>query len=183
MKKKANWADKSGRNSIWLTPPQLLVPVGSYFPGGRIPLDPATLPSNPTNAERFFTERDDGLTRPWDGPVFVNPPYSRTRKSQRVPPIRLWAAKIHEEALRGQEILALLPCGARFSTAYWQDCILGAKELNALCFIRGRVKFINGRTGKIGKQNTYDSMFYGFNVSWRRFKKAFSALGVCRRVL
>lgn len=91
--------------------------------------------------------------------------------------IVLWALKIHTEARRGVPIIALLPCGARFGTEYWQQHIL-INELKAVCFVRGRIKFINGATGLPGKGNNYDSMFYGFNVDVDRFAAAFKPLGV-----
>lgn len=92
-------------------------------------------------------------------------------------PIVLWTKKIHLEVRRGVELIALLPCGARFSTEYWQSHILIA-ELRAMCFVRGRIKFIDGKTGKIGKGPNYDSMFYGYNVQVDRFASALKPLGV-----
>lgn len=171
--------DKVASNNIWLTPDSALDPVRRYAPIG---LDPCTEASNPSGAAHFFTAEDDGLAQPWGGRglVFVNPPYSLTavekERGQKIPPIRLWSRKIHEEAKRGVVIVALLPCGARFSTGYWQDNIL-IQELRAVCFVRGRVKFINGLTGKPGKGNNYDSMFYGFNVDVDRFAAVFKSLG------
>jgi phage N-6-adenine-methyltransferase len=170
--------DKVARNNIWLTPEAALAPVRRYE---TIGLDPCTQPSNPVGALHFFTAADNGLERPWSGHglVYVNPPYSLTAKEKRLklePPIRPWSRKIHAEAACGVPIVALLPCGARFSTEYWQDNIL-VPELVVACFWRGRIKFINGRTGKPGKGNNYDSMFYGFNVDVERFAWAFAPHG------
>jgi len=90
----------------------------------------------------------------------------------------LWAVKIHQEVRRGVELIALLPCGARFSTDYWQEHIL-IHELRALCFVKGRIDFIDGATGLPGKGNNYDSTFYGFNVNRSRFCSAFASTGAC----
>jgi phage N-6-adenine-methyltransferase len=90
--------------------------------------------------------------------------------------IVLWAMKIHAEVSRGVELIALLPCGARYSTNYWQDHIL-VDELRSVCWVRGRIKFINGQTGLPGKGNNYDSKFYGFNVDQTRFGAAFKRTG------
>ena len=177
-----NWVDKVASNNIWLTPPEALAPVLAYTGPDGIGLDPCTESSNPSDAEHFFTEDDDGLTQDWRGKgvVFVNPPYSLTADDkaggQTIPPIRLWAEKIHLEARRGVVILSLLPCGARFSTKYWQQHVL-TNELRAVCFWRGRIKFVNGTTGLTGKGNNYDSMFYGFNVDVERFTAAFVDCG------
>lgn len=210
-----NWVDKKASNNEWWTPGRVNDRTRVYC-RGPIPLDPATDPSNPTRALRFYTGKDDGLVLPWDAPVvFVNPPYSMVHYSQKSKNeaeaevrkaeaqrilialkdkgevlfglrradvsslIVLWAAKIHLEARRGVPILALLPCGARFSTAYWQDHIL-IPELRSVCFVRGRLKFINGETGEIGTgQNNYDSMVYGFNTDAEQFVVAYGPLGTC----
>ena len=46
---------------------------------GEIKLDPATSEEaqKTVKATDYFTEKDDGLTREWDGKVFLNPPYHR----------------------------------------------------------------------------------------------------------
>lgn len=173
-----NLVDKIALNNVWLTPESALRPVRSYAPIG---LDPCTLPSNPAGAQHFFTEKENGLLLPWDGYglVYVNPPYSQTEEEKarkEPPPMRIWAKKIHDEAARGVTIIALLPCGARYSTGYFQDHAL-CHEMCAMCFHRGRVPFINGLTGKVGKQNNYDSQYIGYNVERPRFGAAFRDVG------
>lgn len=46
--------------------------------GLRFDLDVAAPPGGPWHVpcERFYTAQDDGLTSPWDGLVWCNPPYS-----------------------------------------------------------------------------------------------------------
>lgn len=165
----AERADKVADFVDWRTPQPLLDRVRDYF-GGPIPLDPAAEPTNWTRAERFFTPEEDGLARTWDAwGVFVNPPYGKF--------IRAWTGKIAEEAAKGTAIIALLPCGARFSTKYWQHDILNG-TLTCACFVRGRVPFV-GPDGKPVKANTYDSMLYGFNADLAQFARAFKTLGKC----
>ena len=54
-------------------------------------------------ARVHLTEEDDGLSVPWRGTVFVNPPYGRT--------LATWVAKAHSEVESGQArtVVALLP--------------------------------------------------------------------------
>ena len=165
-----NFADKSCSTGGWYTPAKVLDPIRCYF-GGVIPLDPCTLPTNPTEALEFFTPEDDGLAKPWGGygGVFVNPPYGVKNRFHD------WVSKIHEEAENGEAIIALLPCGSRFETRYWQEDILN-EFLDALCFIKGRVPF-EDETGKPHKNNTYGSLLYGFGVDVNRFTEAFWELG------
>lgn len=156
--------DKSCHSTVYITPPLILDLVREYF-GGTIYLDPATEPGNPTGAQFFFTEADNGLIQDWDHPVFVNPPYGRV--------LQEWAEKIGLEAARGTNIVALLP-GQRFETAYWQEHIL-RPELAAIVFIRRRVPFLRpDGTRAVG--NPYGSMLYVFNGSQSRLS-AFRTLG------
>lgn len=167
----------------WLTPERVLAPVRAYC-GGPIGLDPATAWSNPTGALAYLSgpagsgSGTDGLRASWSDlvserasrVVFLNPPYGKD--------LKLWCAKLHAEADAGVEILSLLPCGARFSTRYWQEHIFTG-ALDAVCFVRGRVSFIDTTTGKPTRGNIYDSALYGYNVRRARFTQAFSTLGKC----
>jgi len=53
-------------------------------------------------ARRYYTEGDDGLTQPWDGLIFMNPPYSQAKP---------WVEKF----MRHGNGIALLP----FSKSQW----------------------------------------------------------------
>jgi site-specific DNA-methyltransferase (adenine-specific) len=166
--KSINWVDKQCATPEWFTPESILECVRAYY-AGPIPLDPATHPSNPTKALRFYTQADDGLKQPWTDPVFINPPYGKE--------IRLWCEAIHNWSLTNVPIVALLPCGARFSTKYWQQHIL-SERLQAVCFVRSRVKFLR-EDGSVGGQNPYDSAIYLYNGTPTKFQEAFGKLGKC----
>jgi hypothetical protein len=172
----------------WQTPPEIIDAVRAYF-GGRIPLDPATAPDNPTGAVRFcarpqapidrgpslFGERDqggelvstDGLSIPWDAGVWLNPPFGKA--------LRSWLLKVEHEAARGTVIIALLPC-ARWEQGYMHTLLSAAC---AAMFFRGRIAFISTLDGERVGGNPYASMLLGFNVDLERFRSAFLALGAC----
>ena len=59
-------------NDVVLTPKLVFDQLGVKFD-----LDPAH-PPFPTNVpcKRYYTEKDDGLAQPWEGLVWLNPPYS-----------------------------------------------------------------------------------------------------------
>jgi len=178
--------EKTGNSNRWLTPNKVLDPIRAYF-GGFIPLDPCNEPGNPTRARHSFTEEQDGLIRDWSGydGWFCNPPYSLTpamqARGESRPPFQLWCAKIHAASLAScAPGIALLPCGARFSTRYFQDHILNPSS--AVCFVRGRIQFIDAHSGTPRKgQNNYDSAIYGFNVDTQHFEDCLRELGVCYR--
>ena len=59
----------------WLTPPELIAALGEFD------LDPCAPPPNrrpwPT-AKQHYDKAMDGLSKPWFGRVWCNPPYGRT---------------------------------------------------------------------------------------------------------
>lgn len=169
-----NWVDKECKDTIYLTPEKILAPVRLLL--GDF-LDPATEPNNPTKAKWFYTEKDNGLGKTWFPlNTWLNPPYGSE--------IKHWCEKIHNEAVLGTQIVSLLPCGARYSTKYWQNHIL-VPELEMICFIRGRVKFLR-RDGTVAPQNPYDSQicYYPGNTGdIKRFKELFQDLGTCLEVI
>lgn len=63
----------NAKSHIWLTPPDLLAKIGPFD------LDPCAAPSPrpwPTAAEHYEAPGQDGLSLPWTGRVWLNPPYS-----------------------------------------------------------------------------------------------------------
>jgi len=175
MAKKLNLTDLQCKDTVYITPDEILDPVRAYF-DGPIPLDPATQPDNPTKAVSFATGSStdpgslgDGLSVCWadHGKVFVNPPYGKGMKH--------WCEKICTETVLGAEIIALLPCGARFGTRYWQNFIFNP-GLDATMFYKGRVSFLRP-DGTAATQNPYDSQILLFNGDIERFAEKFKHLG------
>lgn len=79
----------NGRN--WGTPPEVFDPLNREF---GFTLDPCCSSMATSKCGRFYTERDDGLTKSWAGErVFMNPPYGRE--------IYAWTRKAREEARGG----------------------------------------------------------------------------------
>jgi phage N-6-adenine-methyltransferase len=125
-------AGNSSTSETWTTPKELLEPLYSVF--GVFDLDPCSPSSNsrtaPVKAKVYYTEADDGLSLPWFGNVFCNPPYGRA--------LRHWVTKAYEESRCGntQTIVMLIP--ARTDTTFWHQSIVGKA---AILFLKGRLKF------------------------------------------
>ena len=114
----------SSATAEWPTPQDLFDDLSRSY--GGFTLDPCATQEN-AKCARFFTKEDDGLTQPWTGKVFMNPPYGRE--------IGLWVKKAWEESLKGTLVVCLLP--ARVDTRWWHDY---AKR-GHVHFLRGRLKF------------------------------------------
>ena len=114
----------------WSTPPELVDRIAEEF--GTFDLDPCA-ESHTAKASRFYTIDDDGLTQPWHGRVFVNPPYSD---------IRPWCEKAREEtdAGRATVVVCLLPSAT--DTRWFHESVLPYAEVR---FLQGRVRFIGWR--------------------------------------
>jgi len=122
----------SSTSMLWQTPMELLEVL--YEALGPIDLDPCSpTPHRATasvKARVYYTEADDGLSLPWHGTVFLNPPYGRQLKE--------WVAKADAEVFCGNArmVAALLP--ARTDTRYWHQHVAG---IATVFFLRGRLTF------------------------------------------
>jgi len=129
-----NWNESvhaSSKAHDWRTPEEILKPV-RQMAGGTIGLDPCADTNNHTGALSWFDgEAHNGLTKDWlgQGLVYANPPYGRSLID--------WAAKFAFEGKSIKDLLTLTP--ARTDTSWWHDHMITA---NAICFWKGRVKFI-----------------------------------------
>jgi phage N-6-adenine-methyltransferase len=84
-------------------------------------------------ARLLLTVEDDGLTVPWRGRVFVNPPYGRV--------LAQWVHKCAAESADARAVVvALLP--ARPDTRWWHEHVAGAADV---FMIRGRLRFGDGQ--------------------------------------
>jgi len=121
----------SSETPEWYTPRHVVDAVARAL--GTIDLDPCAEPAKGVPATQHLTPADDGLTHPWNGRVYMNPPYGRS--------IGDWTGKLRDEHAAGRvtEAIALLP--ARTETDWW--AVLDAEWV---CFIHGRLSFSDGDT-------------------------------------
>jgi hypothetical protein len=119
-----------GESVIWLTPPCIIQSLGVFD------LDPCAAPSPrpwPT-AQRHFELPEDGLSLPWKGRVWLNPPYDEN--------IGKWMEKM---ALHGSGIALIF---ARTEIEVWQRWVWPYAD--KILFIAGRLSFYfpDGTKGK-----------------------------------
>lgn len=111
----------------WATPPGVIAALQAEF--GQFDLDPCCR-AETAKAPTFYTEADDGLSKPWFGSVFLNPPYSKPAP---------WLEKAIQETSSGSArlVVALLP--VRTDTRWFHSLV---KDQAQIKFIQGRVKWL-----------------------------------------
>ena len=116
--------DPEQRSVEWYTPPHIFAALGISFdldpcaPVGGVPWIPAAA---------HYSREDDGLKRPWDGRVWLNPPYGREAA--------LWVDRLVQH---GDGIALVF---SRTDAAWFQRAAAAA---DAVCFIAGRLSFVAG---------------------------------------
>ena len=121
MNGSALFSSKSGE---WSTPPDFFQVLDREF---HFTLDACASPEN-AKCARYYTKEQDGLSLPWTGTVWCNPPYGRE--------VGHWVEKAFRSAGEGATVVLLLP--ARTDTRWFHRYLYGRAELR---FVQGRLKF------------------------------------------
>lgn len=112
-----------GESCEWYTPPHIFEALGLSF--GMDPCaPPGGLPWIP--AERAYSIEDDGLSLPWLGTVWLNPPYGEETAR--------WMRRL---VAHGDGVALVF---ARTETRWFHETVPSA---DAVCFIAGRLTFVD----------------------------------------
>lgn len=114
-----------GKTSEWWTPPVVFDALGLTF--DLDPCAPELPDADWIPATRRITAAQDGLSRPWAGRVWLNPPYGKQAGT--------WVEKLAEH---GWGIALVF---SRTDVRWWHRAVPRA---TAVCFIEGRLTFIAG---------------------------------------
>lgn len=110
----------SMQSDVWLTPRHIVERLGNFD------LDPCSIDSHPWQiAPTWYTKERDGLSQPWFGRVWLNPPFGQEKW--------LWMARLAEH---GNGIALIPACTetAGFFATVWRCA-------DAICFLEGRPHF------------------------------------------
>ncbi|WP_087064465.1 DNA N-6-adenine-methyltransferase [Intestinibacillus massiliensis] len=115
---------------LWATPQDFFDELDTEF---GFTLDACALPEN-AKCDQYYTPDQDGLSQPWSGTVWCNPPYGRQ--------VARWVEKASHSAEAGATVVMLLP--ARTDTRWFHQYIYGHAETR---FVAGRIKFGGAKYG------------------------------------
>lgn len=113
---------QKAKTETWLTPRFILDALGPFD------LDPCSAPNPnlwPTAREHFTFPHQDGLTLPWSGRVWLNPPYGNA--------LGRWMGKLAAHGTGTALIFARTETDAFFETVW--------READAVMFLHGRLHF------------------------------------------
>jgi hypothetical protein len=161
----------SARRDNWRTPPRYLEAARAVL--GEIDLDPASseVANQTVKATRYFTREDDGLSQPWQGRVFCNPPYGKSANQSNQ---GLFAAKLVAEYEAGRVRAAIL----LVNLYYGYEWFAPLRE-RPMCLVDHRICFIDPATSEEGDEAKASSAFIYFGSECRQFFKVFCQFGYC----
>lgn len=117
----------------WGTPPQLIRKFEQAV--GEFDVDPCSGCEPEPIAETRYTKEDDGLSQPWHGTVWCNPPYSD---------IGPWLKKAYTETHNGDADLVFCLIPVRTSASWFHEW--GTRS-DILTFVEGRLHFVRPSGG------------------------------------
>lgn len=164
--KKVRGTQGTGENE-WYTPSKYIEAARSVL--GEIDLDPA---SNDTaqeivRASTYLTKEENGLVQPWEGRVWLNPPYAQ-------PMISEFVSKMVEE-YKSRRVTAAIMLTHNYTDTEWFH--EAASVASAICFTRRRIKFISPDGEEASPTQGQAFFFFG---GWARtglFYEVFSEFG------
>jgi len=154
-----------GRNE-WYSPQHVVDAARRVM--GSIDLDPASCyhANQIVRATGYYTRADDGLSLPWRGRVWLNPPYDTFAPK--------FFVKFCEEYEAGRIPMACLLLGVHHLTTKWFQRIEGFAALVSLP--AGRLKF-TGRNAH-GNEPMHGSAILGVGVNPDLFRREFGEIGI-----
>lgn len=155
----------SGEND-WYTPPAYIEAAREVM--GGIDMDPASseLANTIVQAPVYYTAQTNGLNKKWAGRVWMNPPYSKDL-------VHLFTAKLLEHLVGGDINAACVLVNNATDTGWCQPLL---KNCNAVCFPKGRVKFIDKEGTPSGAPLQGQAIFY-FGEDPESFREHFGGFG------
>lgn len=155
-------------NDEWCTPSYIVEAARTVM--GGIDVDPASNDSaqETVMANTYFTKENSSLEQPWNGRVWMNPPYSRV--------IKQFVEKLVTEVTEGRTTEFCVITN-NSTDAKWFHSLLHISH--SVCFTGGRIAFL--RDGNPVGNNTKGQAIFYFGPNHVDFAEAFSWYGTVLR--
>jgi len=133
---------------------------------GSINIDPASnkFAQETVQADIYYTKEEDGLNKPWQGNIFLNPPYSSGV-------IDKFIEKLLDEIDDNKQ--AILLTNNNTDTKWFASAATACK---CLCFTRGRINFYQSDGNITSPTNGQTFFYFGYNTN--KFKDIFRDVGL-----
>jgi len=164
---KPHVSNNSGENE-WYTPACYIESARVVM--GSIDIDPASseIANKTVKATKYYTKDDDGLTKEWAGNVWLNPPYAQPLISQ-------FSQAIVEKLTEYTQIIILVN---NATDTQWLHQIM--KISDAICFVNGRIKFVDMAGNPSGAPLQGQCIIY-IGDNDEGFHNEFQKYGLCLR--
>lgn len=151
----------------WYTPSYIAEPARKVL--GSIDLDPAScaIANTVVKATRFFDKTTNGLLLPWQGNVWLNPPYS-----DPLPWIEHLFKQYSNANLRSALVLLNTANSPKWSQLLWQSN-------SNVCLFNSRIRFWRPDRPE-GKTGDRDQMLWYIGPKVELFSQTFDAYGAIR---
>lgn len=158
-------AKGTGENE-WYTPEKYIGLAKQVL--GEIDLDPASSAKAQltVGAARYISANENGLNQEWHGRVWLNPPYAQPLISQFV-------EKLVDERASGNVDAAILLTHNYTDTGWFHK---GCEIADAICFPRGRIKFVDGEGNDCAPTQGQAFTYFGEDVE--KFAAVFGQIGL-----
>ena len=149
----------------WYTPGDIIEAARACM--GGIDLDPASsvVAQQTVRATTFYDMQADGLTKPWSGRVWLNPPFA-------TPLIGPFIDKVTTEPLV-QACVLVNNC----TETKWAQVLV--RRAASVCLFAGRVRFLDRTGTDVPGTPLQGQMLAGIGVNVQRFNEAFGDMGTC----
>ena len=163
-KEKPHVTFNSGNNE-WYTPEKYIEMARAVL--GEIELDPASseTANKTVKADCFYTEQDDGLSRPWYGKVWMNPPYGTDL-------IGKFTEKFADEYMAGSITEGIVLVNNATETAWFSYLVEAAA---AVVFPHGRIRYYSPTKESNAPLQGQAFIYFGLNPE--KFLDVFGGVG------
>ena len=164
----AHVSQSTGENE-WYIPEKYIIAAKAVM--GDIDVDPASseIANQIITAKKYHTIEDNGLTKSWEGRVWMNPPYAQ--------PLIVEFSEAFVEKYKNGEIKEACVLINNATETTWLQILLNI--CSQICFIKGRIKFID-IDGKASGAPLQGQLILYFGNNSKEFNNKFSEFGVIK---